>query len=277
MTRLQKTNHVLFLILASVGLLLGTVVLVDWAERVYDRWFGPPRDEIVSTDRAKDLAEKDKRLNVVSTSDAELLDPSRSLYLVPISQERLHEPENVGRAETAHMRQVQRRPRRGDASVSKWQSYQVAQGGGPFNNLVLYRGSTGETTVLFDERTGVTQYLVVDDPTSYSLFVLLASSDTNGDGVLRPDDRRSLVEYRFETGARRVLTDSSRHIRGLRYRARDQSLFVTVGIDYDGNGTFEGRTEPTRLYRVDRNAGTLTPVVADSTRRRLQSILDSRP
>ena len=72
-------------------------------------------------------------------------------------------------------------------------------------------------------------------------------------------------------------TDSSRHIRGLRYRARDQSLFVTVGIDYDGNGTFEGRTEPTRLYRVDRNAGTLTPVVADSTRRRLQSILDSRP
>ena len=47
MTRLQKTNHVLFLILASIGLLLGTVVLVDWAERAYDRWFGPPRDEIV--------------------------------------------------------------------------------------------------------------------------------------------------------------------------------------------------------------------------------------
>ena len=276
MTRLQKTNHVLFLVLASVGLLLGTVVLVNRAERAYDRWFGPPRDEILSTDRAEDLAEKDKRLNVVSTSDAELLDPSRSLYLVPISQERLREPKNIRRGETVELRQTQR-PRRNDASAPKWQSYRVAQEAGPFNNLVLYRGSTGETTMLFNERTGVTQYLVVDDPTSYSLFVLLASSDTNGDGVLRPDDRRSLVEYRFETGARRVLTDSSRHIRGLRYRARDQSLFVTVGIDYDGNGTFEGRTEPTRLYRVDRNAGTLTPVVADSTRRRLQSILDSRP
>ena len=276
MTRLQKTNHVLFLVLASVGLLLGTVVLVNRAERAYDRWFGPPRDEILSTDRAEDLAEKDKRLNVVSTSDAELLDPSRSLYLVPISQERLREPKNIRRGETVELRQTQQ-PRRNDASAPKWQSYRVAQEAGPFNNLVLYRGSTGETTMLFNERTGVTRYLVVDDPTSYSLFVLLASSDTNGDGVLRPDDRRSLVEYRFETGARRVLTDSSRHIRGLRYRARDQSLFVTVGIDYDGNGTFEGRTEPTRLYRVDRNAGTLTPVVADSTRRRLQSILDSRP
>ena len=276
MTRLQKTNHVLFLVLASVGLLLGTVVLVNRAERAYDRWFGPPRGEILSTDRAKDLAEKDKRLNVVSTSDAELLDPSRSLYLVPISQERLREPKNIRRGETVELRQTQQ-PRRNDASAPKWQSYRVAQEAGPFNNLVLYRGSTGETTMLFNERTGVTRYLVVDDPTSYSLFVLLASSDTNGDGVLRPDDRRSLVEYRFETGARRVLTDSSRHIRGLRYRARDQSLFVTVGIDYDGNGTFEGRTEPTRLYRVDRNAGTLTPVVADSTRRRLQSILDSRP
>ena len=273
MTRLQKTNHVLFLVLASVGLLLGTVVLVNRAERAYDRWFGPPRDEILSTDRAKDLAEKDKRLNVVSTSDAELLDPSRSLYLVPISQERLREPKNIRRGETVELRQTQR-PRRSDASAPKWQSYRVAQEAGPFNNLVLYRGSTGETTMLFNERTGVTRYLVVDDLTSYSLFVLLASSDTNGDGVLRPDDRRSLVEYRFEIGARRVLTDSSRHIRGLRYRARDQSLFVTVGIDYDGNGTFEGRTEPTR---VDRNAGTLTPVVADSTRRRLQSILDSRP
>ena len=276
MTRLQKTNHVLFLVLASVGLLLGTVVLVNRAERAYDRWFGPPRDEILSTDRAEDLAEKDKRLNVVSTSDAELLDPSRSLYLVPISQERLREPKNIRRGETVELRQTQR-PRCNDASAPKWQSYRVAQEAGPFNNLVLYRGSTGETTMLFNERTGVTRYLVVDDPTSYSLFVLLASSDTNGDGVLRPDDRRSLVEYRFETGARRVLTDSSRHIRGLRYRARDQSLFVTVGIDYDGNGTFEGRTEPTRLYCVDRNAGTLTPVVADSTRRRLQSILDSRP
>ena len=276
MTRLQKTNHVLFLVLASVGLLLGTVVLVNRAERAYDRWFGPPRDEILSTDRAEDLAEKDKRLNVVSTSDAELLDPSRSLYLVPISQERLREPKNIRRGETVELRQTQR-SRRIDASAPKWQSYRVAQEAGPFNNLVLYRGSTGETTMLFNERTGVTRYLVVDDPTSYSLFVLLASSDTNGDGVLRPDDRRSLVEYRFETGARRVLTDSSQHIRDLRYRARDQSLFVTVGIDYDGNGTFEGRTEPTRLYRVDRNAGTLTPVVADSTRRRLQSILDSRP
>jgi hypothetical protein len=276
MTRLQKTNHVLFLVLASVGLLLGTVILVNRAERAYDRWFGPPRDEILSTDRAEDLAEKDKRLNVVSTSDAELLDPSRSLYLVPISQERLREPKNIRRGETVELRQTQQ-PRRNDASAPKWQSYRVAQEAGPFNNLVLCRGSTGETTMLFNERTGVTRYLVVDDPTSYSLFVLLASSDTNGDGVLRPDDRRSLVEYRFETGARRVLTDSSRHIRDLRYRARDQSLFVTVGIDYDGNGTFEGRTEPTRLYRVDRNAGTLTPVVADSTRRRLQSILDSRP
>jgi len=131
--------------------------------------------------------------------------------------------------------------------------------------------------VLFNERTGVTRYLVVDDPTSYSLFVLLAPSDTNGDGVLRPDDRRLLVEYRFETGTRRVLTDSSRHIRDLRYLARDQALFATIGIDHDGNGTFEGRTEPERLYRVDRDAGTLTPVVADSTRQRLQSILDSRP
>lgn len=276
MTRLQKTNHVLFLALASVGLLLGTVVLVNWAERAYDRWFAPPRDEIVSTDRAKDLAGQDKRLNVVSTSHADLLDPSRSLYLVPISQEQLREPENIRRAEAAPLQQAQR-PRRRDAFSSKWQSYRVAEGTGPFNNLVLYRGTTGETTVLFDERTGVTRYLVVDDPTSYSLFVLLAPSDTNGDGVLRPDDRRILVEYRFKTGARRVLTDSSRHIRNLRYLARDQTLFVTVGIDHDGNGTFEGRTEPTRLYRVDRDAGALTPVVADSTRRRLQSILDARP
>ena len=106
MTRLQKTNHVLFLVLASVGLLLGTVVLVNWAERVYDRWFDPPRDEILSTDRAEDLAEKDKRLNVVSTSDAELLDPSRSLYLVPISQERLREPKNIRRGETVELRQT---------------------------------------------------------------------------------------------------------------------------------------------------------------------------
>lgn len=274
MTRLQKTNHVLFLILASVGLLLGTVVLVDWAERVYDRWAGPPRDEVVSTDRAKNLAKKSKRLNLVSTSHAELLDPSRSLYLVPISQERLREPENVGRAGAAHMTRNQR-PR--DASAPRGQSSLIAQGAGPFNNLVLYRGSTGETTVLFDGRVGITRYLVVDDPTSHSLFVLRASTDTNGDGVLRSDDRRSLIEYRFETETRRVLTDSSRHIRDLRYRGRDRSLFVTVGIDYDGNGAFEGRTEPTRLYRVDREAGTLAPVVADSTRRRLQSILDARP
>ncbi len=274
MTRLQKTNHVLFLILASVGLLLGTVTLVDWSERAYDRWSGPPRDEIGSTDRAEDLAAKNKRLNLVSTSHAELGGPSRSLYLVPVSQERLRRPEKVGRAEAVHMQQAQRSR---DAAAPEGQSSLVAQGAGPFNNLVLYRGSTGETTVLFDERVGITRYLVVDDPTSRSLFVLLASADTNGDGALRPDDRRALVEHRFETGERRVLTDSSQHIRDLRHRARDQSLLVTVGIDHDGNGTFEGRTEPTRLCHVDRDAGTLAPVVADSTRRRLQSILDARP
>lgn len=276
MTRLQKTNHVLFLALASVGLLLGTAVLVNWAERAYNRWTAPSGNEIVSTNRAEDLAGQNKRLNVVSTSHAKLLDPSRSLYLVPISQKQLREPESIRRAETVNMTQV-RRPRRRDASSPKWQSYRVAGGAGPFNNLVLYRGRTGKTTVLFDERTGVTRYLVVDDPTSYSLFVLLAPSDTNGDGVLLSDDRRILVEYRFETGTRRVLTDSSRHIRDLSYRARDQALFVTVGIDHDGNGTFEGQTEPTRLYRVDRDASALTPVVADSTRRHLQSILDARP
>lgn len=275
MSWLKKTNHVLFFVGACVALLLGAILLVDWAEDAYRRWTRPPRDEVVSTDRAGRLAKDEKRLNLVSTNHAELIDTSRSLYLVPVSQERLREPESY-RATFSQMTAAPSSRSR-NQTASEWRSYQVAQGGGSYNNLVLYRRSTGERTVLFDERVGVTEWLVVNDPTSYSLFVLLAPSDTNDDGVLRRDDRRTLVEYRLDTGERRVLTDSSCHIRRVDYQPRDQTLFVTLGVDHDGDGTFQSDTEPTRLYRVDRAAGTLRPVVPDSTRIRLQSILDARP
>lgn len=273
---LKKANHVLFFVGACVALLLGTPLLVDWAGDAYRRWTRPPRDEVVSTDRAERLARDKKRLNLVSTNHAELIDASRALYLVPISQKRLREPESYETGQVTVSQMTAARSRQQE-TAPEWRSYQVAQGGGSYNNLVLYRRSTGERTVLFDERVGVTEWLVVNDPTSYSLFVLLAPTDTNDDGVLQRDDRRTLLEYRLDTGEKRVLTDSSRHIRRVDYQPRDQTLFVTLGVDHDGDGTFQPDTEPTRLHRVDRAAGTLRPVVPDSTRTRLQSILDTRP
>lgn len=275
MSWLKKANHVLFFVGACATLVIGATLLVDWAGDAYRRWTRPPRDEVVSTSRAERLAKDEKRLNLVSTNRAELIDASRALYLVPISQKRLREPESY--QATFSQMTATSSPRSRNQTASDWRSYQVAQGGGSYNNLVLYRRSTGKRTVLFDERVGVTEWLVVNDPTSYSLFVLLAPSDTNDDGVLQRDDRRTLLEYRLDTGERRVLTDSSRHIRRVNYRPRDQTLFVTLGVDHDGDGTFDPDTEPTRLHRVDREAGTLTPVVPDSTRTRLQSILDARP
>jgi len=275
MSWIKKANHVLFFVGACVALVLGVTVLVNWIGDAYRRWTRPPRDEVVSTRRAERLADDEKRLNLVSTHHAELIDASRSLYLVPIAQERLREPASY--QATISQMTAASSSRSRNQTASKWRSYLVAQGRGAYNNLVLYRRTTGERTVLFDERVGVTEWLVVNDPTSYSLFVLLASTDTNDDGVLRPDDRRRLVEYRLDTGEQRVLTDSSRYVRGLDYRPRDQTLFVTLGVDHDGDGSFEPDTEPTRLYRVERDAGTLTPVVPDTTRRRLQSILDARP
>jgi hypothetical protein len=275
MSWLKKANHVLFFAGACIALVLGTTLLVDWAGDVYRRWTRPPRDEVVSTDRAERLAKDEKRLNLVSTNHAELIDASRALYLVPIAQERLREP--VSYQATISQMTAASSSRSRNQTASEWRSYLVAQGRGAYNNLLLYRRTTGERTVLFDERVGVTEWMVVNDPTSYSLFVLLASTDTNDDGVLRPDDRRRLVEYRLDTGEQRALTDSSRYVRGLDYRPRDQTLFLTLGVDHDGDGTFQSETEPTRLYRVDREAGTLTPVVPDSTRSRLQSILDARP
>jgi len=278
MSWLKKANHVLFFIGACVALLIGVTTLIDWAGAIYRRWTRPPRDEVVSTNRAERLAKKKKRLNLVSTSHAELLDASRSLYLVPIAQKRLREPESYGTQQVTLSEMTdERSSRRPPETTPDWQSYQVTQGGGSFNNLVLYRRSTGQRTVLFDERAGVTEWIVVNDPTSYSLFVLLAPSDTNNDGVLQRDDRRTLIEYRLDTGERRTFTDSSRAIRSLDYVPQDETLFVTLGVDHNGDGSFQHDTEPTRLYRVDREAGTLTPVVPDSTRARLQSRLDAQP
>lgn len=259
--KLRKYNERLFAVfgtLAVAGLLfLGVVIAYQIAPGI----FGLMRDDpgqLITNEEAQEAAEKGLRLQAASFQLAERLFKKEPYYVIQVGQRTLREPES-----SAKVNQFFSGPRH-----PYWQDT---------NNLIVWNHKTGETQLVLPERvriSGRKGYLERSEP--YLLVhTQRISIDEKTEGLRISD--WALWVYRLEDGSRTKIEIPGKVVRQIGTLNDSELAYALIGEDRNGDGIFDQKREPTLVYRINAEAGTLSSVVPDAIRVEVQNILDGMP
>ena len=127
-------------------------------------------------------------------------------------------------------------------------------------NVLVYDHQTGETRLVFDEAArAITEKRVVANNDSGTVHILIeyAAADSDNDGQLTCNDKRSLALYEATVGALHEI-DLNGGEPVLRERwYRDDFPLIGVGVDENGDGYHDYTRERVRLANVDLETMTL--------------------
>lgn len=257
-SRLRKYNERLF---AVFGTLVTAAMLFAVVVGVYgiaSSFFGSMRadpGQLVTDEDAQEAAEQGLRLQAASFQMPRRLLKKRPYYVIPVGQRTLEKPEAMSNFDQFSS----------GSGRSYWQHT---------NNLIVWNQQTGQSKLVLPERLRVSKWAGFLEHREPYLMVN-TQRITKGKKIkgVRIADWAFWV-YDLEDDSRTKVELPGKVILEFGTLDESESAFVLVGEDRNGDGIFDRRREPTLLYRVNAEAGTLSPVVPDAIRVRIQNILD---
>ena len=187
MDKIARYNQKLLAILGTLALLALVVILsislVVWIFSIYDDF-----DDVDNTLYVTDsLVQKDGKINqMISFGEPELIDTLNNIYIISVSQRTLEKPIE---------KEQMRLNKIGSSSSIYYDEYNTE---GSYNNIIIYRKTTGEKQALFDNRINITRYYDRIIKEKVYLFVIGTKGDTNKDESYSNDDLENLYIYDLE-------------------------------------------------------------------------------
>lgn len=282
MERLKKYNQIIFAIIstAALGMFLFAVIM-SWFESA-DR---PERrdNSMVSEEKAKEFAKDNKRIQLIDFSDIELIDPVTQTFLIPVSQKQLLEWETIRKQKedgSAVSFMLEARP----VTITKGEPAYYRFSPNLYNNILIYRGSDHNSSMVFDYRICIVDYNVVRVAKGYGIVIIGSTKDTNHDDKMNSKDLLDAYYYDISTSKLHTIT-TGEHILSMvgerRYRqvkdlneSGTDRIFFQVGIDKDNDGLYIPNYEPSIFTEFNITNKNYRRVVDQQDYDRLQSRLD---
>lgn len=276
--------HRNLLIAAFVGLVVVAVGAIVFVNRPRSS-MGP----ITSAERAQELAREGKREQIVTVGDgmiplrdyvAEGEAPSPRLFVIPVGQITLAEPQNFSNASDDSSGRY--RGFRGRwFGIGDGRSDDPSPVFGAFNNLVIYDKADGSLKKVFDKRIAVSSFRFMHRTTPRVLVITATSDDSDRNGAVDDSDIQRLYIYTLDGGRLHEVTGIEGSA-GTAVSLHDVDYVIvesTLDTDRDGRTgvrSYVGGTgpEPQRLYRVDLKTFAATPVLDQKLVDELQTTLD---
>lgn len=268
--KVKNYNQKLLALIGTVVLALAVIGLISTIVFVFSEIFGRSRYEyqqqgILAEEKVEELAQENKRKQIISYTLPRLVDTLNSIYIIPVSHRTLNETEDIDEGVLGIM----------DAKVSSGygkrysKSYQ-----GVFNNLLIYDSKAEITERLFSTRVNLgtirTEYF--DD--EILLLFEAADKDSNKDGIINLEDLKSLYYYSLIEKKLNKIGLPGSDINNYKFDNMSKDLIIRFGIDYDESGEFEAYREPSTLRKYIYKTGELIQIVDDANHNELQKILE---
>lgn len=251
-----------------------------------DDWDWWKRDAVTSPERAKELAAKGLREQLISFDEAmasvdyrygvKSEDQRYDIYVIGVGQMTLNVPEEIGRVVVTGSRPP---PPHSIQDIDAVPTQPIT---GQFNNVLIFDRRTSEMTRLFETRLAISQFQYGWRTKPEVLVIFATDRDTNKDGKLGSGDLEDVYVYTFnDRKVHRVRMPASSSIEIMDLPDVDY-VVVRARVDHDRDGDaseYKGgdymtRVSPNALFRVDLKTFTVTPFVPEKTLQELQTTLD---
>jgi len=242
--------------MSSLIIITFIVFLVKFIIDLFPRSYSRPNSEMISNEQVANNVKENIRTQLISYNHLYLVDSLRNIYLLPVSQIKLEDPEELR------------------VSYLKVPNYSYYMNSKQFNNMVIVNLNEQKNKILFKNRTCIVDYHIFSLNTKKYLFMLICNKDTNKDMILNERDLLELYLYDFENEKIEILSEKPDYILDLDFINRRNQVMVTIGIDRDNDNIFNRKYEPVILKRIDIESKEIVELMDEEVNDTLQGILD---
>lgn len=283
---------VVVVLLAQLPQAIGTIR--SWFRQAGDSWL--QQDAVTSTERAKELAAKGLRGQLVSFGDGmeslykdettRSLDERYDLYAIPVGQISLDSAEAI---EKVVVTGTSSRFRPENVEGSRYAAAPPYATSGKYSNILLFDLKTGKFQKLFDGRVSISQYQRGWNTKPEILVVFAADRDSDANGTMDDNDLHDVYILTLSDKVLHKVANMSTNPSELINVPNVDYIIVKAKIDHDrdghapqfGYGPYDDNgqqnPEPDMLFRIDLKTFIATPFVPEPLVQELQKTLDAVP
>ncbi len=271
--KVKKYNHKLLAVLGTIVALMaliGLISLLTFVVGDISSSFGSNnQDGILSDEKIELLQKENKRQQIVSYQIPELVDTLNLIYMIPVSQKTLNNPEGIEDDGVLGLLDMQ------GGSFSSGKKYRKRSYYGSYNNLLIYDAKKENSTKLFDDRVNFekidTKYF--DDNDVFIVFTA-ATADSFKDGLINSKDLKKLYIYSVAEQKLKDVSLNNADVIAYKFVNESKNLLVQFGIDYNEDGKYESSKEPKTLRLFNYKSGALSEIVSKEIHSQLQKKLE---
>jgi len=266
--KIKNYNQIILAILGTLGIIiiiffsirLVILVISESARNDYNE----EETGILSNEKVETLQKENKRLQIISYRNPELIDTINSIYIIPVSHKNLDEPEDTG---LLNLIETPNKNKSNDKRYSN-QFY------GEFNNLIIYNQKNGKNHKLFNKRVNFDQIHTEYFSDDILLLFEVAEKDTYKDGVINLLDFKSLYIYSIKEKILRKIKNEKMDVISYMFFNNSKNLIIRYGIDKNSNGKYDKSSEPTIIKKYDYQKDKLSDLIDKKTNQDIQELLE---
>ena len=259
MERLKKINSILFTIMSSLIIVTVLILLVRIIIDMWPRSYNIPDSDIISNEQVAENLRDSLRTQIISFNQITLIDSASNIYLIPVSQKGLENPEKIPSTEMK-------------MQILDYSYYY--RGGNLYNNLIVVDLKNKTNDIIFNSRISIVDYHIFNINNHKYILMLICRNDTNKDNILDGKDLLDLYLYDFGTKKLEIISEKAEHILDLDYIDKRDQVFITIGIDRNKDNIYNRKYEPVEIQKVDISSKSITNVLGEKETEKLQRILD---
>lgn len=270
--RIKNYNQKL---LAVFGTLLGLVAVIGLVFFLYvaiSEFFWDTyeyEDEgILSHEKVEELLEENKRQQLVTYNDPQLLDTVNMVYLVAVSHRFLDTPEYIDGGVLGLLNTFEPK------SSSKLDYRYSQQYYGYFNNMLLYDYKKNQLVKIIEKRVNFDEFQVEYFENDIIVWFKASTKDTYKDGVINQNDLRSLFLYSLKERKLKEINIDNADVKRVSFVENQKDIFITFGLDKNENGRFDRKEEPTQIKLYNFETGEISNLVSNQIHQELQKSLE---
>ncbi|MBL4561579.1 MAG: hypothetical protein JKX79_11420 [Labilibaculum sp.] len=269
--KVKKYNQKLLAVLGTIVALMALIGLISTLYFVgmdIGSSFGSKSEDGILSDETIELLQKEnKRQQIISYQIPELVDTVNLIYMIPVSQKTLNNPENIEDNEVLGLL---------DMSGGKFSSKGKYRRSyyGSYNNLLIYDAKTEKLNKLFDDRVNFekidTKYFEDD------VFITFKASnaDSYKDGIINSKDLKKLYIYSVREQKLKDIGLNHADVIAYKFINESKNLLVQFGVDYNKDGKYDSSKEPKTLRSFNYKSGVLSEIVSKDIHSQLQKKLE---
>ncbi|WP_461637958.1 hypothetical protein [Labilibaculum euxinus] len=271
--KVKKYNQKLLAVLGTtVALmaLIGLISILYFVGMEIGSSFGnKSEDGILSDEKIELLQKENKRQQIVSYQIPELVDTVNLIYMIPVSQKTLNNPENRENDEVVGLLDMSGGKFNSERKYRSRRSYY-----GSYNNLLIYDAKNEKLNKLFEERISFekidTKYFEDDVFIAFTA----ANADSFKDGVINSNDLKKLYIYSVKEQKLKDVGLNNADVIAYKFINESKNLLVQFGVDYNEDGKYESSKEPNVLRSFNYKSGVLSEIVSKDIHTQLQKKLE---